>query len=335
MKQVLTQQEIDALLSAMSNGEIDEETLLSEEKEMGQVKAYDFRRPTKLSKEYINTLFMIFEDFSKFAGNHLSTQIRTNVSLKLASIEQISYDEFIHSIPKFTLLGLFHSTPLNGIQMIEINPQLCMLIVELLCGGNEAQILKNEDVEKKSFTDIEIAILEEIFKTFVSAFENAWKEITDIESKLDSLDTNPQLLQNMSPNEPVVLVTFTATIFKRNTFINLCIPYVFFEGIIDKLSFRNWFDSDKNFNKIDNEHLQKNIESVELELETVLGQTVMTLSDFAQLEVGDTISLDQKISEPLKMYIENQQFGLVKPGKKEDKFAVELLEFSEGNLNDE
>jgi flagellar motor switch protein FliM len=61
----------------------------------------------------------------------------------------------------------------------------------------------------------------------------------------------------------------------------------------------------------------------------------MTLSDFAQLEVGDTISLDQKISEPLKMYIENQQFGIVKPGKKEDKFAVELLEFSEGNLNDE
>ncbi|MGY3746490.1 flagellar motor switch protein FliM [Vagococcus salmoninarum] len=330
MKQVLSQQEIDTLLSAMSNGDIDEE-LLIEEKKAPQAKSYDFRRPTKLSKEYINTLFMIFEDFSKFAGNHLSTQIRTNVNLKLASIEQISYDEFIHSIPKFTLLGLFHSTPLNGIQMIEVNPQLCMLIVELLCGASEAQITKGEELSKKSFTDIEMAILEEVFKTFVTAFENAWQDITTIESQLDSLDTNPQLLQNMSPNEPVVLITFTVTIFKQNTFINLCVPYVFFEGIVDKLSFRNWFDADKGFNEADNDQLKKNIETVTLKMETVLGETTMTLADFAQLEVGDTISLNQKIAEPLKMYIENQLFSKVKPGQKDGHLAAEILELMEGD----
>lgn len=330
MKQVLSQQEIDTLLSAMSNGDIDEE-LLIEEKKVPQAKSYDFRRPTKLSKEYINTLFMIFEDFSKFAGNHLSTQIRTNVNLKLASIEQISYDEFIHSIPKFTLLGLFHSNPLNGSQMIEINPQLCMLIVELLCGASEAQITKGEELSKKSFTDIEMAILEEVFKTFVTAFENAWQDITTIESQLDSLDTNPQLLQNMSPNEPVVLITFTVTIFKQNTFINLCVPYVFFEGIVDKLSFRNWFDADKGFNEADNDQLKKNIETVTLKMETVLGETTMTLADFAQLEVGDTISLNQKIAEPLKMYIENQLFSKVKPGQKDGHLAAEILELMEGD----
>lgn len=330
MKQVLSQQEIDTLLSAMSNGDIDEE-LLIEEKKVPQAKSYDFRRPTKLSKEYINTLFMIFEDFSKFAGNHLSTQIRTNVNLKLASIEQISYDEFIHSIPKFTLLGLFHSNPLNGSQMIEINPQLCMLIVELLCGASEAQITKGEELSKKSFTDIEMAILEEVFKTFVTAFENAWQDITTIESQLDSLDTNPQLLQNMSPNEPVVLITFTVTIFKQNMFINLCVPYVFFEGIVDKLSFRNWFDADKGFNEADNDQLKKNIETVTLKMETVLGETTMTLADFAQLEVGDTISLNQKIAEPLKMYIENQLFSKVKPGQKDGHLAAEILELMEGD----
>lgn len=330
MKQVLTQQEIDTLLNAMSNGEIDDE-LLMEEKEVPQAKAYDFRRPTKLSKEYVNTLFMIFEDFSKYAGNQLSTQLRTNVSLKLASIEQISYDEFVHSIPKFTLLGLFHSTPLSGIQMVEINPQLCMLIVELLCGGTEAQVSLGEEGSKKSFTDIEMSILEEILKTFVNAFEHAWQDITEIESKLDSLDTNPQLLQNMSPNEPVVLVTFTVTIFKKNTFINLCVPYVFFEGIVDKLSFRNWFDDAKGFNQVDNQHLRKNIETVDLAMETLLGKTTMTLSDFSQLEIGDMISLDQKISEPLEMYIEKNLFGMVKPGQQDEHLAVEILEFSEGD----
>ena len=116
MTQLLTQKEIDSLLNAMSSGEIDEETFFKK-KEVNSIKNYDFKRPTKLSKDYVNTLFMIFEDFCKYAGNHLTTQMRTNVNVKLASVEQISYDEFIHSIPKFTLLGLFKSPPLSGVQM--------------------------------------------------------------------------------------------------------------------------------------------------------------------------------------------------------------------------
>ena len=330
LKQVLTQQEIDALLNAMTNGEMDDEILL-EKKEETQAKAYDFRRPTKLSKEYINTLFMIFEDFSKFAGNQLSSKIRTNISFKLVSIEQISYDEFLHSIPKFTLIGSFQSQPLNGIQLIEMNPQLSMELVELLCGGNENQISSAEEIAKKSFTDIELAILEEVLKGLVESFKNAWQDITQLDSKLMSIDTNPQLLQNMSPNEPVVLATFTVNLFKRSTFINLCVPYVFFEGIIDKLSFRNWFDADKSYSQTDNQHLKKSLDAVDLVMETVLGETTVTLSDFMDLEVGDIISLDQKISDPLSMYIENRLFGLVKPGTKDDSLAVELLEFSEGD----
>lgn len=334
MTQLLTQHEIDALLNAINNGEIDEETFL-EKKEVSNIKTYDFKRPTKLSKDYVNTLFMIFEDFCKYAGNHLTTQMRTNVSLKLASIEQISYDEFIHSIPKFTLLGLFHSSPLNGIQMVEINPQFCQLLVELLCGGNEAEILKSKEEEKKSFTDIELAILEEVYKVFVLAFENVWSEVVELDCLLDTLETNPQLLQNMSPNEPVILVTCTVSILNRKAFINLCVPYVFFEAIIDKLSFRNWFDSDNEFNKVDNEQLQKNIEQVDLDLKMMLGETQMTFSDIASLEVGDAIPLNQKISDPLKMYIENQFFGLVKPGKKDNALAVEILELIEGELDNE
>lgn len=330
MTQLLTQQEIDALLNAMSSGEIDEESYL-QKKEVNKVKSYDFKRPTKLSKDYVNTLFMIFEDFCKYAGNHLTTQMRTNVTVKLASVEQISYDEFIHSIPKFTLLGLFKSTPLNGIQMIEINPQFCQMVVELLCGGNENSIIKSNEIEKKSFTDIELAILEEVFNVFVLAFENVWSEVEDLDCQLEGLDTNPQLLQNMSPNEPVVLVTCQVSLLNQKTFINLCIPYIFFEAILDKLSLRNWFDSDNNFNSEDYEHLQKNIEAVNLELKTLLGTTSMTLADIANLEVGDAISLNQKISDPLKMYIENELFSLVKPGRKESSLAVEILELSEGD----
>lgn len=122
MDQVLSQQEIDMLLSAMNNGEIIEEVVEEKADEQIKAKKYDFRRPIKLSKEYINTLHMIFEDYAKMASTALSTKLRTNAMMQVAAIEQISYDEFIHSIPKFTLLGVMQSKPMNGLQILEINP---------------------------------------------------------------------------------------------------------------------------------------------------------------------------------------------------------------------
>lgn len=337
MDQVLSQQEIDRLLNAMDSGEIDQETV-EEENEQAKVKSYDFRRPTKLSKEYINTLHMIFEDFSKVGSNLLSTQLRTNVSFQLAAIEQISYDEFIHSIPKFTLLGLLQSKPASGIQMIEMNPQLCMLIVELLFGGIEVRQQANEMEEvsdKKSFTDIELAVLEEVVTQLAVAFKNSWKDIVELSTELEALDTNPQLLQNMSPNEPVVLVTFTVKILKIQTFINICIPYVFFEGIIDKLSFRNWFDSNQSSNQGEVDELQKSLNNVQLELEVLLGESQMNLSDFLHLAPGDVIKLDRKITDPLETFIEGKPFYRVIPGKKNDQLAIELIDKLEGDQKDE
>lgn len=337
MDQVLSQQEIDRLLNAMDSGEIDQETV-GEENEQAKVKSYDFRRPTKLSKEYINTLHMIFEDFSKVGSNLLSTQLRTNVSFQLAAIEQISYDEFIHSIPKFTLLGLLQSKPASGIQMIEMNPQLCMLIVELLFGGIEVRQQANEMEEvsdKKSFTDIELAVLEEVVTQLAVAFKNSWKDIVELSTELEALDTNPQLLQNMSPNEPVVLVTFTVKILKIQTFINICIPYVFFEGIIDKLSFRNWFDSNQSSNQGEVDELQKSLNNVQLELEVLLGESQMNLSDFLHLAPGDVIKLDRKITDPLETFIEGKPFYRVIPGKKNDQLAIELIDKLEGDQKDE
>jgi flagellar motor switch protein FliM len=326
--QVLTQQEIDLLLNAMSSGEIDKEVINEEDKQT-KVKPYDFRRPTKLSKEYVNTLHMIFEDFSKMSSSMLSTQLRTNVTLQLAAIEQVSYDEFIHSIPKFTLLGLFRSQPLNGIQFIEMNPQLCMLMVELLCGGLDAYQSQTSTVnseEKMGFTDIETAILEEVVNLFVHVYENVWHDIVKLNSVLEGLDTNPQLLQNMSPNEPVVLVTFTMKILETTSFINLCVPYVFFEGIIDKLSFGNWFDSNQSASSEDSRELQKSLNGVALNLEALLGHAQMSLSDFIHLEVGDVIKLDKKITEPLETFVDGKPFYRAKPGKQGEQLAIELLD---------
>lgn len=331
MKQVLSQQEIDSLLQAVESGEIDAKGLDEKEQE-NKVKSYDFRRPVRLSKEYISTLNMVFEEFAKISGNILSTQVRTNVGVQLASIEQVSFDEFVHSVPRFTLMGLFHSVPLDGTQIIEISPQLCLQLVDLLCGSTEIRDNMDE-LTKESFTDIEMAILEEILNNFINAFELAWRDVVEVKGKLDSTETNPQMMQTMSPNEPVVLVTFRVELYGVRSFINLCVPYIFFEGMLEKLSLRNWFHSEKETDHTDSGKLEKSLNSAPVNLEVLLGETVMTLENFLQLELGDIIPLDGKTSDPLILSVEKLPRYFVKPGLKGKNMAVEVLQYIGGETD--
>ena len=330
MKQVLSQQEIDALLKALNTGEIDADSIKAEE-EKEKVRTYDFRRPIKLSKEYINTLYMIFENFSKIAGNLLSTQVRTNVNIKVGAVEQISFDEFIRSTPNPTLMGIFHSKPLAGSQVLEINPQFCEQVLELLCGGLKSKF--NTIGEKKEkFTDIELGLLEEVVLIILKAFESAGSEIIEIDTEIDYLESNPQLVQSMSPNEPVILTSFIVETFANKSFINICLPYVSLENIIDKLSIKNWFEFEKESNSFDESILVDRIETSTVNLEIVLGKSSITVDDFLQLEVGDVLQLDTDISDPLKMYVEDMLHYLVKPGVFNGRLAVEVLKYIEGDV---
>lgn len=332
-QQVLSQQEIDALLVAMDSGEIDTDEI-EEELGLPKVKPYDFRRPVRLSKEYLSTITMVFEDFSKLASNLLSTQLRKPVEAKIAAIEQVSFDEFVHSVPSFTLMGVFKSAPLNGLQILEINPQFSLQIVELLCGYTE--ISSEEAVKNKSsFTDIELAILEDVLKSLIRSFETAWKDIKDISVTLEDTETKPQLLQTMSPNEPVVLVTLQVTLENQRTFINMCIPYIFFEDILDKLSFKNWFHSGKEFDSSERGQLAHNLDRVPVNVEVKLGESQMDISDFLEMEEGDIIQLDEKTSKPLSLYVEDKPYFKVKPGLINNKLAVEILKFTGGESDDE
>ena len=333
MKQVLTQQEIDSLLSALNSGELDPDTL-KEEEEKNKVRTYDFRRPIKLSKEYINTLYMIFENFSKLAGNLMSTQVRTNVSMKIGAVEQISFDEFIRSTPNPTLMGVFRSKPLSGIQLLEINPNFCEQIVELMCGGFESDYSKR--IRKKDkFTDIELSILEELLLSILKSYEAAWSEIIEIDTSIDLIETNPQMIQSLSPNEPVILASFTMEIFKEKSFINLCIPYISIENIMDKLSLKNWFDFEKESVEENKEIISERLMSSDVNLEVSLGKSSITVNDFLQLEKGDILQLDMDINAPLRMYVEDKLHFLVKPGVYNDRLAVEVLQYIEGDVENE
>lgn len=330
MKQVLSQQEIDSLLNALNTGEINPEEI-KEEEEKNKVRAYDFRRPIKLSKEYINTLYMIFESFAKTSSNVLSTMVRTNINMTLGAVEQISFDEFVHSIPNPTIMGVFHCLPLSGNQIMEINPQFGTQIIELLCGGTKAKEKKGPKKEK--FTDIELAIVEDMLVNLLKGFKSAWSEIMELEPVLDNLETNPQLVQSMSPNEPVVLISFVVEIFDVKSFINICIPYVSFENITDKLSIRSWFDMGKSYD--DNKYkdqIAERLVTTDVSLTVEMGKTIITVDDFLYLEDGDIVQLDMKTDQPMKLYVEDKVHYLVQPGLYKDKMAVQVLQYVEEDV---
>ncbi len=329
MKQVLSQQEIDSLLNALDTGQLD--TKMLEEENEDKVKSYDFRRPIKLSKEYMNSLHMIFENFSKIAGNLISSQVHSTVDITLGAIEQISFDEFIRSIPKVTLMGIFQSKPLGGIQVMEINPQFCMQVVELVCGGAEV-VQKYVANEKQEFTDIELGILTETVELMLQSLESAWQEVVEIETKLDHLETNPQLVQSMSPTEPVILTSFTIEALGCKSFINVCIPFVSLENIMDKLSFRSWFDFEKEEKHGDRQLIEDRLMSSTVEVKVNLGKSIITVDDFLGVEKGDVLELDVKITDPLKMYVEDQLHYLVRPGQRDGRMAVEVLEYIEEDV---
>lgn len=331
MKQVLSQQEIDSLLNALNTGEIDPDSI-KEEEEKNKVRSYDFRRPIKLSKEYINTLHMIFENFAKISSNLLSTQIHTNVNMQVGAVEQISFDEFTHSIPNPSLMVVFHSKPLIGNQIIEINPQFCLQVIELMCGGAESKY--DEKLGKREmFTDIELSILEEIVASLLKSFQSAWSEIIELETDIDTLEVNPQLVQTSSPNEPVILISFSIEIFQNNSFINMCIPYVSFENITDKLSIKSWFDTDKEETDTYKEIIADRLNTSNVSLEVELGHTIITVDDFLQLEIGDIVKLDLKANDPLKMYVEDQFHYYVSPGDFNGKLAVQVMQYVEEDVD--
>lgn len=334
MGEVLSQQEIDQLLNAISSGEIDEEEIEKEQEneERQRIKNYDFRRPNKLSKDHISTIEMIYDNYSRIVANYLSAQIRSNVKVDVISVEQVTYEEFMKSIPNPTLLSIFQMPPLQGALLLEVNPQFGFQMIDLLCGGS-AEHKQNI----RGFTDIETNIIKEVVGEMIGNMKLAWEDVLEVDPKLDDIETNPQVNQIMSPNEPVALVTFSAEISESKSYMNLCIPYLAVENIIDKLYIQHWFENEERdeYGEYYNT-LTGNIMPSKVDLNVLLGKTKITVNDFLDLSLGDVIELDKSADKPLRMYVEDQLHFHVQPGIYNNKLSVQVVDIVEKDVdNDE
>lgn len=321
MADVLSQGEIDALLSALSSGELKPEEISNEEDKQ-KVKLYDFKSPQKFSKDHIRTLELIHENYARIISNYLTAQIRTNTKVKIESVEQITYEEFIHSVPNPTILTIFKMPPLSGSILFETNPQFVFQIIDILLGGSGSG-----DYKIREFTDIDKNIILQVNKGLIQNLKLAWEDVLEVDVEIEGLETNPALNQTLAPSEPVALITFSVEIENTSTFINICIPYLSVEKILDKLVVQYWFqESNEEVLKESKQKLKERLNTVEIPVSAVLGKTSITVDDFLKLTVGDVITLDSKCVDPVELKVENQSCYYCKPGVIGKNMGIQILD---------
>lgn len=326
MVDVLSQNEIDALLAALSSGEMDAEDLKKEESTR-KVSVYDFKRAVRFSKDHIRSLTRIHENFARFLTTYFSAQLRTFVQINVVDVEQLPYDEFIRSIPKMTILNVFEAEPLEGRMVLEVHPNVAYAMLDRMLGGQGTTPSKIN-----SLTEIETTIMERIFARTFDSLQEAWKTVIDISPRLEALETNPQFMQIVSPNETIALISFSTKIGDTTGMINLCIPHVVLEPIMPRLSVHHWFVSQKKERAPEEvEILEQRVHKAKLPIVAELGETSITIHEFLTLNIGDVLTLKKPVDEGLTIKVGDKRKFIGSPGSIRDRLAVQVDEIiSEG-----
>ena len=326
---VLDQSEVDALLSAVDSGEVEEESgehkIFSRSARLPEnleVKPYDFKRPERVSKDQMRALENLHEAFARNFGAALSGFLRTIVEVKVATCEQMTYSEFIASLPNPTSFNLLNAEPLEGNMCLEVSPLIIYPVIDRLLGGTNQELF----IPQRALTAIEGRLIGKIIDRAMGALTEAWESIKKLEFSVEGMESNPQLVQIVPPNEVVIVVGFELKMSTRAGTMNLCIPYNVIEPIMDDLAAQSWFSTgrlggDDQFTaKIADE-----LEHAAVTVSGLLAETTITVSDLVNLQIGDLLTTDTAASAPLVLCVEGEKKYLAHVGQYKGSRALRVI----------
>jgi flagellar motor switch protein FliM len=321
MTEVLSQDEIDQLLSAISSGEVETPETQAMPAQRN-IKIYDFKRPDKFSKDQIRTVSIMHETFARLTTTSLSAQLRSLVHVHVASVDQLTYEEFIRSIPNPTTLAVINMDPLKGSAILEIDPSVTFSIIDRLFGGQGEETKLSRDL-----TDIEQSVMEGIIVRILGNMREAWSTVIDLRPRLGQIETNPQFAQIVPPTEMVVLVTLETKVGDVDGLMNFCIPYLTIEPIISKLSAQYWYSSVRRGTTTENLNiLRERLETVSVNIVAEIGSMMLKVKDVLALKKGDVIRLPNvRINDPMALKIGDRKKFLCRPGNIGNKTAVQVV----------
>lgn len=318
MGEVLSQNEIDDLLKALSTGELDMDEM--KEDTGKQVKEYDFKRPAKFSKEHLRTLEIIFEHYGRLLSTNLPVYLRKNAQVSVVNSEALTFSEFTNSLANPVLLGIVNFAPLNGNIMIELAANLGYAIIDRMLGGQGLPLDKSRE-----FSEIELAIIEKIIVVCVRLLREPWRNVLEINPVLERVETNPQFAQIIAPTDMISIVTLNVKVGDVEGLMNVCLPYFTLENIMDRLNTRYWFSNmqEKTDESFD-EQIESMIRRVDVPVKAVLGHSHVSVNDFLNLQVGDIIRLDTRVDDELSIFVGNIRKFTALPGSSKEDYAIRI-----------
>lgn len=318
MSDVLSQSEIDNLLQALVSGDLDVNKMQNEDEK--QVRDYDFSRPTKFSKEHLRTLEIIFEHYGRLISTNLPVFLRKNVQVMVSSSETVTFSEFTNSLANPVVLGIVNFAPLNGMIIMDLATNLAYAMLDRMLGGSGEPLERSRD-----FSEIELVIIQKVLVMMVQLLREPWKNVLEINPILNRVETNPQFAQVIAPNDMIAIVTLNLRIGDVEGYMNVCLPFITLEDVMDKLNTKYWFSTmqenrDENYEM----YIEAMIKKTQIPIKAILGTSRITVADFVTLQVGDCIRLDTKVDSDMDVYVGNLKKFTALPGTSKDSYAVRV-----------
>ena len=324
MSEVLSQSEIDNLINelAMGNGQISEDQ--TDDSDMN-VKSYDFRTANRFPKEQMRTINIVMQNFSQLLTNFFAGVLRSSCELEILSIEELTFYEFNNALPNPVVLAIVGSEPFEGSILIQLSAEMSDAVISRLFGGASTNMLS-----KKTFTEIELAIIERVIRQMLRSFDEAWAKVMKIHSRLERIETSSQFAQIVDINEPVAVITINAKIGADTGVISICLPHMALEPVAKQMNTRSWYSRQGKKINSNSDVMGKRIKNTMVELHAIFNDTSASVKDIAYLQVGDVIHLEHGLDEPITVKIQSIPKFRALIGTKGLKYAVKITDIIKG-----
>ncbi|RMF59892.1 MAG: flagellar motor switch protein FliM [Calditrichaeota bacterium] len=333
MSEVLSQQEIDRLLTGISSGEIEEEQI-KEVLETKEIYEYDFRRPSRVSKDHLKAIRTLHETFSEYYGFYLASRLQSMVTINLITVDQLRYSEYVLSIANPCVVHIFDILETKGKAVIEMTPELVFMIVERLLGGNGTQ-----PSAPRSITLLEQRIMQPLILQALETLSKAWRPLHEVHFELTGFESNSDFVQIAPASEIVVVISFEIKVAEESFLMNICYPFLSLEDIINQLNLQHFNRASSTEDKQKAlQNLTQNLQKTKIEIRTELGKCQLTVKELLGLSEGDVLCLDRTIDNPLPVYVQDRLKFYGRAGTVDGRMAIQITnnveeEIKEGEVN--
>lgn len=320
MNEILTQEEIDLLLTATAKGTISTTPIPPQRKR--QITRYDFRRPSGITREQLQALQMLHDRFAKLMGISLTPYLRSLVEIRPSLVEQTTYAEYVASVAYPSCIVIFGMKPLKGGALIEVEPRLVFHMIDRILGG-----LGRPHNVARELTEIERALVLKLMNRILQDLQKAWSRLSLFQVALLNLEVNPEFVQLAAPTDTVILVEFSVKIGEVKGRMTLGFPFTMLEPVIPNLSLRRWVTASPGHeeNEAYSGGVAKMIPSVEAEIRALLGRVPVTIQELSNLKPGDILRLDIRPHSHGLVLVEGVPKFLATVGTVNGKRGVQIL----------